>query len=146
MPILDSDLDIRKLLTTAKTIAVVGLSADPSRDSHAIAAFLQKAGYRILPVNPLLSTVLGERAWADLDQLPERPDIVDIFRRPEHVPEVVEAAIRKRAGAVWMQLGVGHAAAADRASRAGLDVVIERCILVEHRRLIRPTGRPEASR
>jgi len=137
MPILEADADIRRLLTDAKTIAVVGLSADPARDSHAIAAFLQRAGYRILPVNPIISSVLGERSCPDLDHLPELPDIVDIFRRPEHVPNIVEAAIRIGTKAVWMQLGVGHGAAARRASEAGLHVVVDRCILVEHRRLIR---------
>jgi uncharacterized protein len=141
MPILSADLDIQRLLTDAKTIAVVGISPDPSRDSHMIAAFLQRAGYRIFPVNPTISSLLGERSWPDLDSLPERVDIVDIFRRPEFVPDVVEAAIRKGAGAVWMQLGVGNEAAARRASGAGLAVVAERCILVEHRRLLRTAGK-----
>ena len=146
MPILNSDAGIRRLLAGAKTVAVVGLSADPSRDSHRIGAFLQRAGYRVVPVNPLIPSVLGERSWPDLDHLPERVDIVDIFRRPEHVPELVEAAIRIAAGAVWMQLGVGHEGAARRASEAGLDVVVERCILVEHRRLMGAAGTADPPR
>lgn len=137
MAILESDADIRNLLTAARTIAVVGLSANPVRDSHTVAAFLQKAGYRVLPVNPAVTSVLGEPSVHDLDHLRHPPDIVDIFRRPEYVPEIVEAAIRSGAKGVWMQLGVGNAAAARRASDAGLAVVVNRCILVEHRRLIR---------
>jgi predicted CoA-binding protein len=145
MPILGEDADLRKLLSEATTIAVVGLSPDPSRDSHAIGAFLQRLGYRILPVNPMISTVLGERSWPDLARLPVPPDIVDIFRRPEHVPALVEEAISIGARAIWMQLGVGNAAAALRASDAGLAVVMNRCILVEHRRLLSAARTPDRS-
>jgi uncharacterized protein len=140
MPVLETDAEIRALLQKAKTIAVVGCSPDPSRDSHAIAVFLRQRGYRVLPVNPLVTSILGERSWPDLTHLPSPPDIVDIFRRPEHVPALVEEAIRTGAPAVWMQLGVGNAAAARQAAEAGLAVVVDRCILVEHRRLL-PTGR-----
>jgi predicted CoA-binding protein len=145
MPILSEDADVRTLLSEATTIAVVGLSPDPSRDSHVIGAFLQRLGYRILPVNPMISTVLGERSWPDLAGLPGPPDIVDIFRRPEHVPSLVEEAISIGARAIWMQLGVGDAAAAQRASDAGLAVVMDRCILVEHRRLLPATRTPDRS-
>jgi hypothetical protein len=96
---------------------------------------LQKSGYRIIPVNPLETEVLGEKCYPDLDSVPERVDIVDIFRRSEFVPEIVEAAIRKGASAIWMQEGVIHEEAARRAEEAGLAVVMDRCILKEHRRL-----------
>ena len=96
---------------------------------------MQGAGYRIIPVNPNETEVLGEKAYASLDDVPEPIGIVDIFRRPEYVPEVVEAAIRRHAKVIWMQLGVANQAAADRAGAAGLEVVMDRCILVEHRAL-----------
>jgi predicted CoA-binding protein len=137
MPILDSDAEIRSLLERAHTIAVVGLSKDPERDSYQIGYHLLKAGYRIIPVNPAMKEVLGVPVVADLDSIKEHVDIVDIFRRPDAVPDVVDAAIRIGAGAVWMQLGTTHPTAVERASEAGLEVVPERCIMVEHRRLIR---------
>jgi hypothetical protein len=96
---------------------------------------MQRSGYRIVPVNPEESEVLGEKCYADLDSVPEAIDIVDIFRRSEFVPEIVEAAIRKGAKAIWMQEGVTHEEAARRGAEAGLDVVMDRCILKEHRRL-----------
>ncbi len=127
--------NIPGLLASAHTIAVVGLSNKRYRPSHGVAEYLQRAGFRIIPVNPQESEVLGEKAYPDLDAVPEPIDIVDIFRRPEFVPEIVEAAIRKGAKAVWMQEGVIHEVAARRAREAGLDVVMDRCILKEHRRL-----------
>ena len=127
--------NIPELLAHARTIAVVGLSGKRYRASHGVAEYLQRAGFRIIPVNPRESEVLGEKAYPDLDAVPEPVDIVDIFRRPEFVPEIVEAAIRKGAKAVWMQEGVIHEDAARRAREAGLDVVMDRCILKEHRRL-----------
>ena len=136
MPILESDAEIRSLLERARTIAVVGLSNNPERDSHQIGYHLLKAGYRIIPVNPATKEVFGLRAFADLDSIGEQVDIVDIFRRPEAVPEVVDAAIRIGAGAIWMQPGTTHPTAAERASAAGLEVVSERCIMLELRRLI----------
>lgn len=126
---------IADLLGGAHTIAVVGLSSKRYRASHGVAEYLQRAGFRIIPVNPLETEVLGEKAYPDLDAVPEPVDIVDIFRRPEFVPHIVEAAIRKGAKAVWMQEGVIHEDAARRAREAGLDVVMDRCILKEHRRL-----------
>jgi predicted CoA-binding protein len=113
----------------------VGLSARRFRPSHGVAEYLQRAGYRIIPVNPKITEVLGERSYASLDEVPEPVDIVDIFRRPEHVPEIVEAAIRKGAKTIWMQEGVVHEEAARRAESAGLAVIMDRCILKEHRRL-----------
>jgi predicted CoA-binding protein len=128
---------IAELLGRAKTIAVVGLSSRRMRPSYGVSEYMQRMGYRIIPVNPQETEVLGERAWPDLDSVPERIDIVDVFRRSEFVPEIVEAAIRAGAGAVWMQEGVIHEAAAERARAAGLTVVMDRCILKEHRKLNR---------
>jgi hypothetical protein len=126
---------IPELLRAAHTIAVVGLSNKRYRPSYGVSEYMQNAGYRIIPVNPEETEVLGEKCYAQLEGVPEHIDIVDIFRRPEFVPEIVEAAIRIGAGAIWMQEGVVHEAAAEKARRAGLRVVMDRCILKEHRRL-----------
>ena len=126
---------IEKILRESKTIAVVGLSANPARPSHGVARYLQAQGYRIIPVNPLVEEVLGEKCYPDLASVPEAVDVVDIFRRPEHVPAIVEEAIAKGARAVWMQEGIVHQEAAARAREAGLMVVMDRCMLKEHRRL-----------
>ena len=126
---------IADILGAARTIAVVGLSARRFRPSHGVAEYLQRAGYRIIPVNPNIAEVLGEKSYPSLDAVPEPVDIVDIFRRSEHVPEIVEAAIRKGAKTIWMQEGVVHEDAARRAESAGLAVVMDRCILKDHRRL-----------
>ena len=123
---------IREILEQAKTLAVVGLSAKVMRPSHGVAEYMQRHGYRIIPVNPNEEAVLGEKGYASLDAVPEPFDVVVIFRRPEFVPEVVEAAIRKGAKVVWMQEGVIHEQAAERARAAGLKVVMDRCILKEH--------------
>ena len=126
---------IADLLHSAHTIAVVGLSSKRFRPSYGVSEYLQRNGYKIIPVNPLESEVLGERAYPDLESVPGQIDIVDIFRRSEYVPEIVEAAIRKGAKAIWMQEGVCHEAAARRAAQAGLIVIMDRCILKDHRRL-----------
>ena len=128
---------IPDLLRNSHTIAVVGLSHKRMRPSYGVSEYMQSAGYRIIPVNPLESEVLGEKAYADLESVPEKVDIVNIFRRSEFVPELVESAIRIGARAVWMQEGVVHEAAAERARAAGLEVVMDRCILKEHRRMVR---------
>jgi uncharacterized protein len=128
-------MSIPELLRASRTIAVVGLSSKPYRASYGVAEYLQRAGYRIIPVNPSEAEVLGERCYPDLESIPEPVDIVDIFRRPEHVPALVESAIRMKARAVWMQEGVIHEAAAARAAGAGLAVVMDRCLLKEHRRI-----------
>ncbi|HVN03298.1 MAG TPA: CoA-binding protein [Bryobacteraceae bacterium] len=128
-------MNIAELLKTSRTIAVVGLSGKRFRPSYGVAEYMQRNGYRIIPVNPSEKTVLGETCYPDLDSIPERVDIVDIFRRPEFVPAVVEAAIRIGARTVWMQEGIVHDEAAARAQGAGLFVVMDRCILKEHRRL-----------
>jgi predicted CoA-binding protein len=135
VPILDTDPEIRSLLREARTIAVVGLSPHPSRDSYHIAEYLLDAGYHIFPVNPGIDTILGLPAFRSLLEIGQPIDIVDVFRRPEFVPQIVEEASRAGARALWMQLGVHSPAAVDRAVAAGLQTVVNRCILVEHRRL-----------
>jgi predicted CoA-binding protein len=126
---------IPDILRESRTIAVVGLSSKRYRPSYGVSEYMQRAGYRIIPVNPQETEVLGEAAYADLDSVPGEIDIVDIFRRSECVPEIVEAAIRKSAKAVWMQEEVVNEDAGRRAQEAGLDVVMDRCILKEHRRM-----------
>ncbi len=130
-------MTIPELLRAAHTIAVVGLSNRRTRPSYGVSEYMQSVGYRIIPVNPQETEVLGEKAYPDLDSVPEPIDIVDIFRRPEFVPPIVEAAVRAGAKAVWMQEGVVHEDAAQRAREAGLIVIMDRCILKEHRRMSR---------
>src|SRR5205814_5733737 len=125
---------ILELLKKYKTIAVVGLSSNPMRPSHGVTEYMQCAGYRIIPVNPKETGVLGEKSYARLEDVPEKIDIVNVFRRAEEVPPVVESAIRIGAKAVWMQLGVENEQAAEKARAAGLVVIEDACILVEHRR------------
>jgi predicted CoA-binding protein len=126
---------IDTILHSCRTIAVVGLSSRRFRPSYGVSEYMQKAGYRIIPVNPLETQILGEKCYPDLESIPEAVDIVDIFRRSEFVPEIVEAAIRKGAKVIWMQEGVVHEEAARRAREAGLMVIMDRCILKDHRRL-----------
>ena len=126
--------DIGELLKRAKTIAVVGLSSSPLRPSYGVAAYLQHHGYRIIPVNPQIKGALGEKAYALLKDVPEKIDVVDIFRRSEFVPEVVEQAIALKVPAIWMQEDVIHEQAAEKARKAGAFVVMDRCILKEHRK------------
>jgi predicted CoA-binding protein len=129
--------EIADLLRTSRVIAVVGLSSNPLRPSHGVAGYMQQRGYHIVPVNPQETEVLGEKAYPSLDEVPGKIDIVDIFRRSEFVPPIVEDAIRLGARAVWMQEGVVHEEAAARARAAGLIVVMDRCILKDHLRLAR---------
>ncbi len=124
---------IGELLRRARNIAVVGLSNSPFRASHGVAAYLQSQGYRIIPVNPTITDVLGESSYPSLLDVKEEIDIVDIFRRPEFVPAVVDQAIQLKVPAIWMQEGVIHEQAAEKARRAGIFVVMDRCILKEHR-------------
>jgi len=126
---------IEDILKTCRTIAVVGLSSKHHRPSYGVSEYMKKAGYRIIPVNPVEKEVLGEKAYARLEDVPEPIDLVNIFRRSEFVPEIVETAIRLGAKAVWMQEGVVHPEAAERARAAGLKVVMDRCLLKEHRKL-----------
>ena len=128
---------ITALLETSKTIAVVGLSSRRHRPSHGVAKYLQSAGYRIIPVNPRETEVLGEKSFARLEDIPEKVDIVDVFRRSEFAPEIVESAITIGTRAVWLQEGVIHPQAAERARQAGLIVMMDSCILKEHIRRFR---------
>ena len=128
---------VEEILASSSVIAVVGLSDRPDRPSHSVARYLQTQGYRIIPVNPQLrGPVLGEMSYRRLEDITEQVDLVDIFRRPIDVPPVVDGAIWIGASAVWMQLGIVHEEAADRAIAAGLDVVMDRCTAIEHRRLL----------
>jgi predicted CoA-binding protein len=125
-------LTTKEILEKYKTIAVVGLSTSPWRAAFGVSRYMQANGYRIIPVNPNETRVLGEKAYPSLDAVPEPFQIVDIFRRSIHVPDIVESAIRNNAKVIWMQETVIHEAAAARARAAGLEVVMDRCILKEH--------------
>jgi predicted CoA-binding protein len=124
---------ITDLLQRSETIAVVGLSENPMRPSHGVSDYMQSHGYRIIPVNPRIQSCLGEKAYASLLGIPDKIDIVNIFRRPEFVEEVVDQAIQLKVPAVWMQEDVIHEKAAEKARKAGIFVVMDRCILKEHR-------------
>jgi predicted CoA-binding protein len=134
-----NDQEIAELLSTARTIAVVGLSCNPDRPSFGVAQYLQSKGYRIIPVNPTIDSVLGEKCYASVSEIPEKADvkvdIVDVFRRAEFVPALAEEAIAIGARCLWLQLGVIHEEAARRARDAGLLVVMDRCLAVERLRL-----------
>lgn len=135
MPSPPDNAALRELLAQTRTIAVVGLSPNPLRPSHGVAAYLQRAGYRVIPVNPTCAEVLGERCFASLRDIPEKVDIVDCFRRSEEILPLARDAIAIGAKALWMQLGVQHDEAAALARAAGLTVVSNRCLKIEHARL-----------
>lgn len=135
MPIEDDEM-IKQILEEAKTIAVVGASSRPTRDSYRIARFLVAQGYEVIPVNPRYDQVLGLHCYPDLASVGKQIDIVDVFRRSEAVPSIVEEAIQIGAKTIWLQLGVIHERAAKRAETAGLKVIVDRCIAVEHRSLV----------
>lgn len=124
---------IYELLSKVKTIAVVGLSDSPLRPSHGVSAYMQAQGYRIIPVNPQIAEALGEKAHASLLDVPEKIDVVDVFRRPEFVDEIVDQAIQLKIPAIWLQEDVINERAAEKARQAGMFVVMDRCILKEHR-------------
>jgi len=128
---------IEQILKESKTIAVVGLSANPGRDSHQVASYLKRNGYIIYPVNPNYEQVLGSRCYTNLSDIPDAVDLVDIFRRPEHIPQIAEEAVKIGAKVIWMQLGIRSEEAAETARRAGLQVIMDRCIKVEHMHLPR---------
>jgi uncharacterized protein len=128
-------MDIKEIITTYHTIAVVGLSPDQGKASYEVAAYLQRAGFRVIPVNPACQEILGERCYPTLADIPDEVEIVDVFRRSEFLPEIVEQAIAKKAKVVWMQEGIVNQPAAQRAEEAGLAVVMDRCLLKEHHRL-----------
>jgi predicted CoA-binding protein len=125
---------IYDILTKYKRIAVVGLSSNPARPSYQVTQYIQSVGYQIVPVNPNETDVLGEPSYASLEEVPQKIDIVNIFRRAEEVPPVVDAAIRAGAKVIWMQLGIASEAAAEKARAAGIAVVMDACILVEHKK------------
>jgi uncharacterized protein len=131
-----TEAEMRELFKSSKNVAVVGLSPDEFRPSHGVALYLKRAGFRIIPVNPSCDEVLGEKSYPTLKDIPDLVDIVDIFRRSEAVPEIVEEAIVKGAKVIWMQEGVVNEAAAQRAEQSGMKVVMDRCILKEHRFLV----------
>ncbi len=126
---------IERIYKESKTIAVVGASDNPKRPSHDVARYLQAQGFKIIPVNPALETLFGEKSYADLLSIPEPVDVVDIFRNPAAVPEIVEQAIAKKAKVVWMQPGAENMQAAERAMDAGLEVIMGVCMMREHRGL-----------
>lgn len=123
---------IEEILQQSTVIAVVGLSPREERDSHRVAAYLQKQGYRIIPVNPIADEILGEPCYASVGDIPDEIDIVDIFRRSKDVPQIVDETIRKGAAVIWMQMGIINEAAAKKAKEHGIEVVMDRCMLVEH--------------
>jgi hypothetical protein len=131
-----NDDQMRSLLQSARTVAVVGLSSNPDKPSYGIAEYLKRQGYRIIPVNPTVSEVFGEKAYPDLKAIPEKVDVAQVFRRSEDVPPIVDDAIAIGAKAVWMQEGIVNQEAAARAIAAGLEVVMDRCMRSQHRRLI----------
>lgn len=130
---------MKDLLASAKTIAVVGLTNNPMRPSYGVSAYMQQQGYRIIPVNPTIDEALGEKAYATLRDIPKdmKIDIVDVFRRPDAVPDVIDEVLELKLPAIWLQETVVHNEAAEKARKAGVKVVMDRCILKEHRRLMR---------
>jgi predicted CoA-binding protein len=132
MPATSTD-PIAEILKKARTIAVVGLSPSPLRPSHGVSAYMQAHGYRIIPVNPRVNVVLGEKSYSSIAEVPEKIDVVNIFRRSDAVPEIVDQAIQLKVPTIWMQETVVNDAAAQRARASGIFVVMDRCILKEHR-------------
>lgn len=130
---------IRRVITSMRTVAVVGASADPARPSHEVARYLHESGLRVFPVNPALDQLFGLPAYPSLLDLPEPVDVVDVFRRSEAVPPIAEQAVAVRAGVLWLQLGVVNVTAAELAARAGLDVVMDRCLAIERHRVVADT-------
>lgn len=133
---MNNDQMLKEILLSAKTIASVGLSSNPQKESYGVVLYLKNHGYRIIPVNPSAAEIMGEKAYPDLSSVPEKIDVVQIFRKPEDVPPVVEEAIKVGAKVVWMQEGIVNEEAAAMARAAGLQVVMDACMRVNHRRLI----------
>ncbi len=137
MIISDDPEAVRRVLVGSKTIAVVGCSPKPDRDSHQIARYLIEKGYDVVPVNPAAPEILGRKSYPDLASIPKKVDIVDVFRSAEHVPPIADEAVAMKAECLWLQTGIAHEEAARKASDAGLYVVQDRCIATLHRMLIR---------
>lgn len=135
---MNNDQMMKEILLSSKTIASVGLSGNQQKESFWIASYLKEQGYRVIPVNPTATEILGEKAYPDLSSLPEKVDVVQVFRKPEDVPPVVDEAIKIGAKVVWMQEGIVHEEAAQKAREAGLQVVMDACMRATHRRLIGP--------
>jgi len=133
---MNSDNVMKEILQSTRTIASVGLSSNPEKESYGIASYLQQQGYRIIPVNPTATEILGEKAYPDLPSVPKKIDVVQIFRRPEDVPLIVDDAIKAGVKVIWMQEGIVHEEAAQKARAAGLQVVMDACMRSTHRRLI----------
>jgi len=133
---MNSDKVLKEILLSTKTIASVGLSSNPQKESYGIALYLKEQGYRIIPVNPTTTEVFGEKSYPDLESVPEKIDVVQVFRKPEDVPPVVDGAIKVGAKVVWMQEGIVNEAAAQKARAAGLQVVMDACMRATHQRLI----------
>jgi predicted CoA-binding protein len=135
---MNNDEIMKDILLSTKTIASVGLSTNPLKASYGVVAYLQARGYRIIPVNPMATEILGEKAYPNLSSIPEKVDVVQVFRRPEDVPPVVEEAIKIGAKVVWMQEGISNEEAAQAAREAGLQVVMDACMRATHQRMIGP--------
>ena len=133
---MNNDQMMKNILLSAKTIASVGLSSNPGKESYGIVQYLKSQGYRIIPVNPTADEILGEKSYPDLESVPEPIDVVQVFRKPEDVPPVVDSAIKVGAKVVWMQEGIVNEEAAQKAREAGLQVVMDACMRATHRRLI----------
>lgn len=131
-----TDQNLRELLQKTRTIAVVGISSDPGKPSHYVAAYMQAHGYRVIPVNPRYPEVLGERCYPSLQAIPDKVDMVDVFRRAEDCPAIAEQAVAIGADSLWLQLGIANGEAEATARQAGLQVVMDACLMVEHRRLL----------
>ena len=133
---MNSDKEMKEILLSIKTIASVGVSSNPEKESYAVVAYLKDQGYRVIPVNPTAAEVFGEKAYPSLSDIPDKVDVVQVFRKPEDVPPVVEEAIKIGAKVVWMQAGIVNEEAAKKAREAGLQVVMDACMRATHRRLI----------
>jgi len=133
---MNNDRMLKEILLSARTIASVGLSSNPQKESYGIALYMKEQGYRVIPVNPTTPEVFGEKSYPDLQSVPEKIDVVQVFRKPEDVPPVVEDAIKAGAKVVWMQEGIVNEEAAQKARDAGLQVVMDACMRASHRRLI----------
>lgn len=133
---MNNDETLKEILLATKTIASVGLSANPEKESYGIVQYLKRQGYRVIPVNPTADEILGEKSYPDLESVPEKIDVVQVFRKPKDVPPVVDGAIKAGAKVVWMQEGIVHEEAAQNARQAGLQVVMDACMRATHQRLV----------